>query len=220
VNTVLLDCQIYDKLEVDRDTRGVVRSLVETGAIRVIATPMVLDELRRSPFEGFPDWFSVVVEAESATVLDYAPLGMTRLGDGEVYTSHRGQSKKIPDAIIADSANLLADILVSDDRRCRERLKKISTRCKGLDYGEFCEWVRKEIKGAGGGDFYMPKTESASSVYKAAAILRAEERAKLEELVSLVSTALQNERDPKIRQQLEQSLAEAQQALNVDRENP
>jgi hypothetical protein len=45
-----------------------------------------------------------------------------------VYSEHRGASNEIPDAIIADSAPALADILVSEDRRCRERSKKISTR--------------------------------------------------------------------------------------------
>lgn len=145
MNTVLLDCHIYDKLETDRETCGAVRSLIDRGVIRVIATPMVLDELRQSPFGGIPDWFRVVVEAESVTVLDYAHPGMTMLGDGEAYAAHRGASKKIPDAIIADSASSLADILVSEDRRCRERLKAITTRCKGLDYGEFCAWVRTEI---------------------------------------------------------------------------
>ncbi|MBI2296592.1 MAG: hypothetical protein HYU76_11325 [Betaproteobacteria bacterium] len=146
MNTVLFDCHIYDMLGNDRETRGAVRTLIDRGVIRIIATPMVLDELRRSPFGGLLDWFPVVVEAESVTVLDYAPLGMTRLGDGEVYAAHRGDSKKIPDAIIADSARTLADILVSDDRRCRERLKNIGTRCKGLDYREFCDWVRTEVE--------------------------------------------------------------------------
>lgn len=145
MNTVLLDCHIYDKLSIDRETCCAVRSLVDRGVIRIIATPMVLDELLKSPFGGIPDWFPVVVEPESVTVLDYGHRGMTALGDGEVYTAHRGASKKIPDAIIADSANSLADLLVSEDRRCRERLKSITTRCKGLDYGEFCEWVQTEI---------------------------------------------------------------------------
>jgi hypothetical protein len=45
------------------------------------------------------------------TVLDYAYLGMTRLGEGWVYSEHRGESKKFPDAIIADSGDGLADIL-------------------------------------------------------------------------------------------------------------
>lgn len=141
--TVLFDCHIYDKLAVDRATCEAIRSLVDQRTIRVVATPMVLDELRRSPFGGVPDWFPVEIEPESVTVLGFAPLGKTRLGEGDVCTEHRGSSKKIPDAIIADSASSLADILVSEDRRCRDRLKKISTRCKGLDYREFCEWIKK-----------------------------------------------------------------------------
>lgn len=67
---------------------------------------------------------------------------MTGLGEGVVYDEHRGESKNIPDAIIADSANALADILVSEHRRCRERLKKISARCTSLDYEQFREWLR------------------------------------------------------------------------------
>jgi hypothetical protein len=92
-----------------------------------------------------PNWFPIAVEAESVTVLGYAPLGMTELGDGEVYAEHRGESKKIPDAIIADSAHVLADILVSEDRRCRERLKRIGTRCSGMDYEKFREWLRASV---------------------------------------------------------------------------
>ncbi len=145
MNTVLLDGNVYDKLQVDAETRATLRALVDCGLIRVIATPMVLDELRRSPFGGIPDWLPVAVVAENVTVLGYATLGMTKLGDGEVYAEHRGESKKVPDAIIADSANALADILVSGDRRCRERLKKISTCCRGMDYEEFCRWLRTPV---------------------------------------------------------------------------
>jgi hypothetical protein len=142
VNTVLLDGNVYDKLQADVKTRGALQKLVARGLIKIIATPMVHDELKRSPFGGFPDWFPVVLEAENVTVLGYAILGMTRLGEGEVYSEHRGESKKIPDAIIADSADGLADILVSEDRRCRERLKRISARCRGMDYREFSEWLQ------------------------------------------------------------------------------
>ncbi|MBI2296593.1 MAG: hypothetical protein HYU76_11330 [Betaproteobacteria bacterium] len=65
----------------------------------------------------------------------------------------------------------------------------------------------------------MSKTESPLSIYKAAALLRADHRKKLEELVTLVTTALQHERDPRIRKQLEESLLEAQQALDADSRN-
>lgn len=142
MTTILLDANVYDKLQLDAEACSLLGALVDRGQARVIATPMVLDELQRSPFGGLPNWFPVAVEAESVTVLGYAPLGMTRLGEGQVYTEHRGESQKIPDAIIADSADALADILVSEDRRCRERLKRVGTRCSGMDYEEFREWLR------------------------------------------------------------------------------
>jgi hypothetical protein len=142
VTTILLDGNAYNKLQLDVEARSTLRALVARGRARVIATPMILDELRQSPFGGPPNWFPIAVETESVTVPGYVPLGMTRLGDGQVYDEHRGESSKIPDAIIADSASALADILVSEDRRCRERLKRISTRCCGMDYAEFREWLR------------------------------------------------------------------------------
>lgn len=142
MTTILLDANVYDKLQADAESRATLRGLVDRGSAKVIATPMVLDELRSSPFGGIPEWFPVTVEAESVTVLGYAPLGMTKLSKGAIYGEHRGESSKIPDAIIADSADALADILVSEDRRCRERLKKISTRCAGFDYQQFREWLR------------------------------------------------------------------------------
>ena len=145
MNTILLDGNVYDKLQVDEETRAALQALVGTGLVRVIATPMVLEELQRSSFGGLPDWFPVTVEAESVTVLGCAPLGMTKLGDGEVYAEHRGEAKKIPDSIIVDSANAPAHILVLEDRRCRERLKKISTRCRGMHYEEFREWLRTSV---------------------------------------------------------------------------
>ncbi len=142
MTTILLDANVYDKLQADGESRATLRALVDRGSAKVVATPMILEELQSSPFGGIPDWFPVTVEAENVTVLGYAPLGMTKLGEGVVYGEHRGESSKIPDAIIADSADALTDILVSEDRRCRERLKKISARCTGFDYEQFREWLR------------------------------------------------------------------------------
>ena len=141
MTTILLDVNVYHKIEFDAEARSLLRALVDRGQVRVIATPMVLDELQSSPFGDLPEWFPVAVEPESGTIIGYAHFGMTRLGDGEVYTKHRGKAQNIPDAIIADSADALADILVSEDRRCRERLKRISTRCSGMDYEEFRAWL-------------------------------------------------------------------------------
>jgi hypothetical protein len=58
-----------------------------------------------------------------------------------VYTRHRGVSKNIKDGIVADSADALADILVSEDGRCRRRISAISSSCVGMSYEEFGRWL-------------------------------------------------------------------------------
>lgn len=141
--TLLFDGNIYNRLDADGKTRERLAWHIAQGGIRVIATPVVVDELSNSPFGGLPDWFPIEVEVESVIVWGHWRWGMARWGKGAVYTQHRGDSKKIPDAIIADSADSLADILVSDDRRCRNRLADISTRCRALDYSEFQGWLRQ-----------------------------------------------------------------------------
>jgi hypothetical protein len=139
--TILLDSNVYDALDQDPTVRSMIATLIAQGDLRMIATPKVLDELHSSPFGGLPDWFPVELEAESAFVLGHAQLGMARLGSGDIYTQHRGESSKVPDAIIADSAHASADILVTEDKRCRKRLQKISDRCRAMTYSEFHEWL-------------------------------------------------------------------------------
>ena len=139
--TVLLDGNIYDRLDVDAEARGLLSRRIASGHVRVIATPVVVDELGNSPFGGLPGWFPIEIEAESVAVLGHWGLGMARLGGGSTYTAHRGESNKIPDAIIADSAESLAGILVSEDRRCRKRLADISRRCSAMNYEQFRAWL-------------------------------------------------------------------------------
>jgi hypothetical protein len=142
VTTILLDANVYDKLQSDSESCVTLRALADRHLVTVIAAPVIIEELRRSPLGGIPDWFPIAIRAESVAVLGYWMLGMAELGEGAVYGEHRGKSRKIPDAIIADSANALADIFVSEDRRCRARLKKISARCTCLDCEGLRDWLR------------------------------------------------------------------------------
>lgn len=146
MTTVLFDSNVYDKLEDDREARSAIRILSSSGKIRVIATPRVQDELTDSPFGGLPKWFPVTVESESVAVLGFWRLGMARLGVGRVYKEHRGDSKQAADAVIADSADDLVDIFVSEDRRARKRLNAISRRCTAKSYGEFRVWILPQMK--------------------------------------------------------------------------
>jgi hypothetical protein len=139
---VLLDGNIYDKLEADPPTRELIAELVRDGALSILATPVVVDELREGPFQGVPEWFPVSVECEAVCVIGYARLGMAMISNGHIYDRHRGTSRKFPDAIIAESAHAMADILVSEDRRCRKRLADCSDRCRPMCYAEFCDWLK------------------------------------------------------------------------------
>jgi hypothetical protein len=143
---VLLDTNVYDKLALDTERRARIANLVAAQRLLVIATPIIVDELALSPLGGLPDWFPVVVEPENVTVLGFARLGMARLGEGDVYTKHRGASKNIKDGIVADSADALADILVSEDARCRRRMTEISSRCVGMSYEAFGRWLEDLAK--------------------------------------------------------------------------
>ena len=115
MKTVLFDCNIYDKLAVDVERCTRIAELIRSGTLRAIATPIVVDELAESPFGGLPDWFPIDVQAENVAVVGFARVGMARLGQGTVYSAHRGSSNNINDGILADSADALADVLVSED---------------------------------------------------------------------------------------------------------
>lgn len=125
----------------DQETRDRLAKGINLGQVVVIATPIVADEMSDSPFRGFPDFFPIKIEVEAVAVLGYARLGMARLGSGDVYKSHRGNSKQIKDAIIAESADKLADIFVSEDVRCRSRLDQISQSCRSMSYGDLRTWL-------------------------------------------------------------------------------
>lgn len=141
MSRVLLDSNIYDKLEHDEEARKKLAAAVDHCQIKVIATPVVADEMRQSPFCGFPDFFPISIEAEAVAVIGHACLGMARLGPGDVYTAHRGSSNNTKDAIIADSADKLADLFVSEDSRCRKRLSQVSTCCQAMSYDYFRAWL-------------------------------------------------------------------------------
>lgn len=138
---VLLDGNIYDKLKADETTRRLIYEKIVAGILVVIASPIVVDELNESPFNGLPDFFPVKQITEAIAVAGYARAGLARVSNGEVYDAHRGTSKKSKDAIIAETANVDCDVFVSEDQRCRKRLKEVEPKCLVLSYDEYKEWL-------------------------------------------------------------------------------
>lgn len=139
---VLLDTNIYDCLGRDADTRERLVTLVAADRVHVVVTPKIRDELAAGPFEGIPDWFPVQRILKSVAVVDHWHVGEAMMGDGRVYTAHRGESNKVADAIIADSASTYAGVLVSNDKRLRKRFATVSACCVVLDFDEFRVWLK------------------------------------------------------------------------------
>ena len=140
---ILLDSNIYNCLEADEATRIRILEMITNETIEIVVSPVIVDELRESPFRDVPNFFPITRITESVFVVGIARVGLARVGKGQTFNAHRGESKKSKDAIIADTADTDCEILVSEDKRCRERLNKVGKKCKALSYAEFKKWLQK-----------------------------------------------------------------------------
>jgi predicted nucleic acid-binding protein len=137
---IILDGNIYNKLENDTRTRNKCRQLIEDGSMTVIITRTVYEELMPSNFKGIPDFFPVQYEGNTVARCEIMCAG-DRLGKGVVFDAHLGQSHQVKDALIADAANVYADYLVTEDKRLGKRLADIATTCKVLTFEDFTSLV-------------------------------------------------------------------------------
>jgi predicted nucleic acid-binding protein len=87
------------------------------------------------------------VQPEGIAISGLARSGMARSSTGVMYKQHLGASRKGFDAIIAHSAHSMGATLVSEDRRCRERLKRLASSGSAMTYVEFKTWLDQTIAG-------------------------------------------------------------------------
>jgi len=134
---IVLDCNIYDLLAEDEDCLENLTFLIQKEDWKVLAPATLIDELSASPFKGIPSWISVEEDLDSVFVLGYTKFGSGRLGNGEIFVSHKGKSSKVKDAVIVDFAVKEADIFVSEDKRARKRLLDMNVDIQVYDYNNF-----------------------------------------------------------------------------------
>lgn len=134
---VLLDCNIWDQLANDGRARARLAHLVDSERLVVVVPATLRRELEASPFGGIPDWFSIVPILDGVAVVGHSRVGECRLGDAEVFRAHRGESRQVPDAVLADTAHAYADVFVSEDRRARDCYARIAGSSRALDFSGF-----------------------------------------------------------------------------------
>jgi rRNA-processing protein FCF1 len=132
----ILDTNIFDLLVLDRATVAKIESMIAKGAMEIIVTRTIAEELWRSPFKGVPPLFPVVFTGNTVGRIDVLTC-IDAIGDGETFDAHLGGTNRINDALIADAADHMAKWLVTEDKRLRTQMQRVALRCKAVSYVEF-----------------------------------------------------------------------------------
>ncbi|MBK3823581.1 hypothetical protein [Paraburkholderia aspalathi] len=143
---IILDTNIYDRLERDDETVAMVNALIACGAVEILKPRQVADELSKRP-NPLPDLFPTRVIGHSVGRAGIICAG-DFLGNGAVYDEHKGKSRKDADAFIVDVCSWVADWFVTEDNRCFARFPT-GTRCTPLRFQAFCErlvQIKKETE--------------------------------------------------------------------------
>ncbi|MFH1920035.1 MAG: hypothetical protein ABIP48_09140 [Planctomycetota bacterium] len=139
----MLDSNIYDLLVEDAEALARVQQLVDAGELQILCPATVRHELENSPFGGVPTGVPVKQVMDAVAVYDHSRYDEARYGDGTAYKRHKGESRKVADAVIAECAFTDAEVLVTEDKRAGKRIKEIGYECSSMNYGEFRERVLK-----------------------------------------------------------------------------
>ena len=83
---------IYDLISKSEEVKELISTLVKVKKIEILAPDMVVRELENSPFKGHPDWFPSDKITDSTFILDHSRLDFARLGSGDIYEKHKGES--------------------------------------------------------------------------------------------------------------------------------
>ena len=105
--------------------------------LKVVVSTTLKQELLRSPFKDIPGWFPTSTMHDSVFILGHSRIGEAKLGSGEAYKNHLGESKKVPDAVLADFAHTEGAIFISEDKRARKRFAEFAGLESSLDFATF-----------------------------------------------------------------------------------
>ena len=122
----MLDSNAFDELverEADREIAGRLARSKQVEFFTTYAQEAELAELAARNPRKYWRVASIPREiiASSVFVLDHTPLGSGRLGSGGTYDAVRRGPRHVDDGVIADTAHAEGMILVTNERRLRNR---------------------------------------------------------------------------------------------------
>jgi hypothetical protein len=139
---IVLDTMIFDLIVAEPALLGKLRSLVQRGQLRVISTHVQEDQLNAIPDPAKREKVRLVsreIVPTSGCIVDVSRLDMAAFGTETLERLHQGGLKHSHDALIAATAQDQADVLVTEDRRLANRVKRLGFSVAVWDFQRFVE---------------------------------------------------------------------------------
>jgi hypothetical protein len=149
---LMLDTQIYDRLAAKPGLIATINGLQHANVASVVSTQIQEDELTgiTEPVKA-----SEVAKVRrelvptAGAVYGVSKYGTATYGDGsasgisidDVRSASKGHTR---DALIATSASMHADVLVTDDGRLTRRLRSLSTKCDVWSFAKLESWIASQ----------------------------------------------------------------------------
>lgn len=150
---IMLDTQIYDHLATTPGLIQRVNSLQETHVLSIVSTQIQEDELagmRDAAKAAEVAKLNREVVPTAGAVFGVSKFSTATFGDGspsgisidEVRSPSKGHT---PNALLATSASIHADVLVTEDARLANRLGTLSPRCKIWSFSALETWINSQV---------------------------------------------------------------------------
>lgn len=143
---VIFDSNVYDVLADDAVLRSAVMSAIAAGSLRLLTTHIQQDEIAATTDPARRNALSVLLSVAEPAATGGFVIGTSRLGqarlmseeDAEQFDTHmrNGASDAggTNDALIIATARFEEAILISQDRRCRNRAERAGVRAEKSDW--------------------------------------------------------------------------------------
>lgn len=144
---IVLDSMIFDLIVATDGLSNRIARSVEKGQIKILTTHVQEDQLTAMPgLQKLSKIAEVPREMIPTSVffLDLSRLGMARLGDRDdrsIDQIRRGNIEHTPDALIADTAQKYADVLVTEDATLAKRVRAEGFSVKVWSFKKLIEFV-------------------------------------------------------------------------------
>ncbi len=145
----MIDSMIFDRIAGTPGMSEHIETLITAGDLTILTTHLQEDELAKIPDDAKREAIARLPREQIPTygmALDDSRLDMARLSEGEgIEEIRRGNVKNTEDSLIAATADVDADILVTEDSTFTKRAGVAFPKLKVWKFEHFCDWILQHV---------------------------------------------------------------------------